>query len=125
MMDYHDICEKIMACDAQIKDVYMISNEARLMALSGSGEMDKVSEAQFAEILEDLLFMISSRRHHENVFGKLEYIHIKHKNAESIAFPFEKDKVICVCMKGHSFDEREMVRKIKYGIVSLYNYTLA
>ena len=121
-MDYHDICEKIIACDGNIKDVFIVNGEARLTGFSGGDGINKISEAQLAEILEDLLFMIGSRRHHEDLFGRLEYIHIKHKNAESLVFPFEKDKVLCVSMKDHSFDEREIVSKLRYGITSLYQY---
>ena len=122
IMDYNDICEKVMGCDTKIKDVYIVNNEAHLLAFNGAGEMDKISEAQLAEILEDLLFIIGSRKHHENVFGRLEYVHIKHKDAETIVFPFEKDKVLCICMKDHSFNETEIVSKLKQKMLGLYRY---
>jgi len=121
-MDYHKVCRDIIAYDQNIKDVYIVSNEARLVAFGGEGEMHKVNEAQFAEILEDLLFMVGSRKHHENVFGRLEYIHIKHRNTDSLVFPFERDKVLCVCMKNQSYNEREIVMKLKEGMLSLPRY---
>lgn len=117
-MDYRDICEKVMTSDKNVKDVFIISGEARLTAFSGGGELDRISEAQFAEILEDLLFMIGSRKHHENVFGRLEYIHIKHNKSETFAFPFERDKVLCVCMKGPQFNEKEIINKLKHSVHS-------
>lgn len=122
VIDYYSICERIMNCDDRIRDVYIINNEARLAALSGKGEMHKVDEAQFAEILEDLLFMVGSRKHHENVFGRLEYIHIRHRNADAIVLPFEKDKVLCICMKEQAFNEVEIVDKLKHEIMRLYQY---
>lgn len=121
-MDYYEICEKILACDDKIRDVYIVNNEARLAACVGKADNGKISEAQFAEILEDLLFMIASRKHHENVFGRLEYVHIKHRDSDSLVFPFEKDKVLSICMGKHTFDEKDIVSKVKMKMLSPYSY---
>jgi len=121
-MDYHEICEKIMAYDDDVKNVFIVNSDARLISFSGKEGMSKISEARLAEILDDLLFIVGSRRHQEDVFGRLEYIHIKHRNEECLIFPFEKDKVLCLSLRGHSFNEKEIISKIKYGIASLYQY---
>jgi hypothetical protein len=120
-MDYNDICEKILTCDKEIKDVYIVNNEAHLTACVGKSDIDRIDEAQLAEIFEDILFMVGSRKHHENVFGRLEYVHIKHRDTESIVFPFEKDKVLCICTNG-KFNEKEIANRVKEQMLSAYSY---
>ena len=118
-MDARGVCDRILACDNRIKDVYIVDSDAHLTAFKGNGDMSAIGEARLAEIIEDFLFIVGSRKHHEDIFGILEYIHITHKNSETFLFPFEKDKVLCVCLKNKDFAEKEIVSKVRHGVMDV------
>ena len=108
--------------DSNIENVFLVSSEARLLAFSGievKGEMD---EDRVAELMEDFLFMVTSRKHYEDLFGILRYLHIRHNRSDTFLLPFENDKLMCVCLRTLEYDEPQFLRKIQDSLRSIYRY---
>jgi len=105
--------------DENIKDVFLVSSEARLVAYSGEG-VPGMDETKFAELMEDLLFIVSSRRRYEDLFGTLQYLHIRHKSADTFLLPFERNKLLCICFGTTNVDDAEFVNKMQKVLVNAY-----
>jgi hypothetical protein len=120
-LEYSGLCQKILESDPNIRDVFLVSSGARLVAFCGAEDAIGIDEAQLAELMEDLLFMTSSRRHYEDLFGAFQYIRIKHKRSDTFVLPFETDKVLCVCLRTTEYDEAKLVRKLQ-DMASIYKY---
>lgn len=122
-MEYRSLCEKMLESHPNIRDVFMISSDARLLALSGADDAIKIDDARLAELMEDLLFMVSSRRRYRDLFGTLQYIHIRHTNTDTLLLPFEADKVLCVCLRAHQTDVIELLLTVRSALAGIHPHT--
>jgi len=121
-LEYRGLCQKILESVPNIRDVFIVNSEARLVAFSGAEDAMQINEAQLAELMEDLLFMVSSRRHYENLFGTFQYMHIKHRRTDTFVLPFERDNLLCICLKADEHDDAEFIHKVEDILVSIYKY---
>ena len=96
---YRDLCEKILHSDPSIREVFLVSSQARVLASSGVKDATEISEERFAELMEDLLFIVNSRAHYEDLFGKFQSLRVGHKKTETLVLPFENDKLLCICSR--------------------------
>jgi hypothetical protein len=113
-MEYRDLCQKILESNPSIRDVFVVNSEAGLVAFNRTKDTTRISEARLAEVMEDLLFMVGCRKHCEDLFGSLQYLHIKHEKTETFALPFDTDKLLCICLKTNEIDEKEFLDKLKH-----------
>jgi hypothetical protein len=81
-----------------------------------------MDEDRVAELMEDFLFMVSSRKHYEDLFGILRYLHIKHNRADTFLLPFENDKLMCICLRALEYDETQFLHKIQTMLRGIYRY---
>lgn len=108
--------------DLNIKNVFLVSSEARLLAFSGVESEVGIDEDRVAELMEDFLFMVSSRKHYEDLFGMLRYLHIRHNRTDTFLLPFENDKLICICVGTLEYDETQFLHKIQTVLRGMYRY---
>lgn len=111
-----------MQSDRNITNVFIVNSEAHLVALSVSRDTEEINESRLAELMEDLLFMISSRKHYEDLYDALQYLHIKHKTAETFVLPFERDMLLCICLRTSGYDEAKFLGKVQGMLPRIHEY---
>lgn len=103
-----------------MKYVFIINSYARLVAFSGTDDNTEMSEERFTELIEDLLFTLGSRKHYEDLFGSMQFVHIRHTRMDTFLFSFESDKMLCVCLEPLQHDETEFLSKLQNMFPQIY-----
>ncbi len=121
-MEYKVLCEKLVESDPNIRYAFVVNSAARLVALSGVKDVPSIKEERFAELMEDVLFMVNSRRHYEDFYGTVKFVHIRHARSDIFIFPFEADHVLCLCLGTTDYDETEFLEQLQNKLPSIYQF---
>lgn len=121
-LEYRLLCQKIVESDHNINYAFIVNSTAKLVALAGGESVPTISEDRFAELMEDLLFMVTSRRHYEDLHGAVQFVHIRHTRSDTFVLPFERDNLLCVCIGSSECNEEEFLRRLQKNLLEIYQY---
>lgn len=117
-MKHRSICEDIVSISKRVRYAFVVNEEARLVAFSGNDAVP-IGEEVLAQLMEDLLFAASSRKHYENMFGALQFVHMRHDHTDVLVLPFE-NKVLCICVEDLQ-SEKDFLKRVKKVLIPYVN----
>jgi len=121
-LEYKVLCEKIVESDPNISYAFVVNSTARLVALSGVKNAPSINEERFAELLEDVSFMANSRKHYEDLYGMIQFVHIRHTRSDTFIFPFEAGQILCLCLGTSEYNETEFLEQLQNKLPSIYQF---